>query len=133
MIQKINAFINKEIKEENEPKETAVLIRMLCLIDIVFLSVNAVLFGMLCGSEGALPATALMLLMIGVFALSYYSKMNVLVYLYYVAWAANIIVLVLLFGIGFGFRAQIYFMFMVFFYRGAGKSSERILAVIVSG
>ena len=133
MIQKIHAFINKEIKEENEPKETAVLIRMLCLIDIVFLSVNAVMFGIVCGSDGSLPAAALMLLMIGVFVLSYYSKMNVLVYLYYVTWVANIIVLVLLFGVGFGFRAQIYFMFMVFFYRGAGKPAERVLAVIASG
>ena len=65
MIEKIRALINREIKEENEPKETAVLVRMLCLIDALAFTVTSVILFMTYGVAAgamALGAVALMLI-----------------------------------------------------------------------
>ena len=132
MFEKVRALINKEIKEENEPKETAVLIRMLCLIDIVFLSINAINCFVKYGTQVGLPSTALILLLIGTFILSYFLKMQTLVHLYYCSLACNTIILVMLLGLPFMFQAQLYIAFMVYYYRGAGTSRERVASVVIS-
>ena len=131
-LKSICALINKEIKEENEPKETAVLVRVLCLIDILFLGINAALL-FACGETSAsLQAAVFLILMVGTLCVSYRTKMNVLVYLYYGALALNIITVVVLMGLSFTFQAQFYIIFMVFFYRAAGNERERIMSVLVS-
>ena len=131
-LKSICALINKEIKEENEPKETAVLIRVLCLIDLLFLGINAALL-FACGETSAsIQAAVFLVLMVGTLCVSYRTKMNVLVYLYYGALALNIITVVVLMGLSFTFQAQFYIIFMVFFYRAAGNERERIMSVLVS-
>lgn len=132
MFEKLRALINKEIKEENEPKETAVLVRMLCLIDILFLTLSAVDIWIQYGTHVGVICTLMMLLMVAVFALSYKVKMQSLVLLYYMMLATNCIVLVVMFGLPFMFQAQFYIMYMIFFYRAAGTSTQRTSSVIVS-
>ena len=132
MISKIHAFINKEIREENEPKETAVLIRVLCIIDVIFLTINAIITGITYGPQVGGMACLLMLLIAGVFALSYKISMCSLIKLYYVALSINCIVLVYLLGLSFMYQAQFYVLFIVFFYRAAGTSKDRVISVLVS-
>lgn len=132
MIEKIKNIINREISEENEPKETAVLIRVLCLVDILFLSVCGTLNFCLYGPSVGVPSVSLILLLILVFWFSYHVSMNTLVYLYYVALAVNVIVLVLMTGLGFMYQGQFYILFLVFFYRAAGKPSERMCSIVIS-
>ncbi|MDO4187618.1 MAG: GGDEF domain-containing protein [Lachnospiraceae bacterium] len=132
MFTKIQALINREIQEENEPKETAVLVRVLCLIDILFLTIGAVDTGVVYGCEVCIPASLLILLMVGVFGLSYKVKMKTLVPMYFVALSINCIVLVLLLGLSFMFQAQFYVLFIIFFYRGAGTKLDRVGSVFIS-
>jgi len=125
-------FINREIREENEPKETAVMIRVLCLVDFLFLTINSIVVLEKFGPSVACVAFGLDLLMIIAFGMSYYVKMYVLVYVYYLAIVLNVAVLVLFFGLSYMFQAQLYIIFMIFFYRAAGNVRERIVAVVLS-
>jgi len=132
IFEKIVNLINKEINEENEPKDTAVLIRVLCLVDIFFLTIHSlfvfanhgVTWGCVC-----LAMTLLMWLTLGV---SYVMKMKHLVYLYYLSLTFNVVILVMLFGLSYMFQAQLYVIFLVFFYRAAGMSVERTGSVVFS-
>ena len=125
-------FINKEIKEENEPKDTAVLVRCLCLLDIFFLSLFALLAFHAYSVNVACITLLVSLLVWFAFFCSYRVKMRTLVYVYCIALVINVIVLVIIFGLSFMFQAQLYVLFMVFFYRGAGSSAERIGSIICS-
>ena len=85
MLKAIQAFLTKEIREENEPKDTAVLIRALCLVDFLFIGINAVVLLADFGIEIGARAFAGLLFIVLVFALSYRVKMRALVFLYYFA------------------------------------------------
>lgn len=132
MLDKVVALLNKEIKEENEPKETAVLIRVLCLIDIVFLTINTVHCFVLYGPIAGVKALLIACLMVLTFVASYMMKMSPLIYLYYFMITINVVVLTALFGLWLAFQAQMYVVFAVFFYRGAGNKTERIASVFIS-
>lgn len=132
MLKAIQAFLTKEIKEENEPKDTAVLIRVLSLADILYITINTVVLFADFGLEIGIRAFIGLLLIVMVFTLSYRVKMRALVYLYFLAVAANVILLVTYMGLPYMFQAQIYIVFMIFFYRPAGLKSERIASVVVS-
>lgn len=132
VVTKIANLINREIKEENEPKETAVLVRVLCLVDILFLTIHAILEFIIHGVDVGTCVLGLTLLIWGVLILSYHIKMRQLVYMYYAALAINVVVLVFMFGLSLMFQAQLYILFMIFFYRGAGSVSERVCSVIAS-
>lgn len=132
MLEAIQAFLTKEIKEENEPKDTAVLVRVLCLADILFIGINTVVLFADFGLEIGIRVLIGLLLVVMVFTLSYRVKMRMLVLLYYLAIIANVILLVSHTGLQYMFQAQIYIVFMIFFYRPAGLQSERIASVVVS-
>jgi len=125
-------LVNKEIKEENEPKDTAVLIRVLCLTDIFFLTVHSIVCFCLYGPQIGAETFALTFLIWVSFILSYFTKMKNLIYLYYLSLIANVVVLVWLLGLSFMFQAQIYIIFVIFFYRASGTSKERIVSVVLS-
>lgn len=132
MIEKIRALINKEIKEENEPKETAVLVRMLCLIDALAFTVTSVILFMTYGVAAGVMTLGAAALMLIVFVASYRISMRGLVYLYCLSLTVNIVAFVLHLGLAFVFQAQFYVLFMVFFYRAAGKKAERVSSVLIS-
>ena len=132
MLDKVVALLNKEIKEENEPKETAVLIRVLCLIDIFFLALNTIYCFVKFGPIAGIKVLLIACLMVLTFVASYMMRMSPLIYLYYFMILINVVVLTVLFGLQFMFQAQLYVIFMVFFYRGAGAMSERVTSVFVS-
>ena len=132
MIQAIKSFINKEIREENEPKETAVLVRVLCMIDLFFLTIIAVVMFATYGAAAGLCTLAVMSLMIITFVCSYKIRMKSLVYMYCVFLSINVVSLVLHLSLAFVFQAQFYIIFMLFFYRAAGNQVERVGSVIVS-
>lgn len=129
---KIRDLINKEIKEENEPKETAVLVRVLCLIDIFFLSVHAFLEMPVQGTYVGLGFLAMTVLLWFVFFASYRIKMRHLVFVYYMALVVNAAVLVVMLGLSLMFQAQFYIMFMMFFYRAGGTAHERVMSIFLS-
>lgn len=133
LFSKIANLINREINEQNEPKETAVLIRVLCLVDIFYLSINAILSTIQFGAKIGLIDFALLIPLVITFIRSYSIKMSSLIYLYYFSAAFNLVVLVLLMGLEFMFQMHFCVLFMMFFYRAAGKKSERIISVFVSG
>lgn len=132
LFSKVKSLINREIKEENEPKDTAVCIRVLCLIDIFYLTCFAISVFVINGVEAGLCAIGLTCLIWVTLVLSYYLKMNRLVYVYFFSLAFAVMVLVFMFGLSYMFQAQLYVLFLIFFYRAAGKSSERIGSVILS-
>lgn len=132
MTEKLIQLINREIKEENEPKDTAVLVRVLCLADILFLTVNAIFIFTTYGVAAGTVCLAMTLLMWAVLLSSYKVKMSTLVYLYYIALVLNVATLVYLVGLSYMFQAQLYVVFIMFFYRAAGTHRERILSVVVS-
>ncbi|MCQ2536640.1 MAG: GGDEF domain-containing protein [Lachnospiraceae bacterium] len=132
MLDKVVALLNKEIKEENEPKETAVLIRVLCLIDVIFLTVNAILCFAKYGPIAGIKVSLIACLMVLTFVASYMMKMSPLIYLYYFMITINVVVLTVLFGLSYMFQAQMFVVFEVFFYRGAGDKNERVASVFMS-
>ena len=132
MLKAIQAFLTKEIKEENEPKDTAVLIRILSLVDILFITINTVVLFADFGLETGILAFIGLLLIVMVFTLSYRVRMRALVYLYFLAVAANVVLLVTYMGLPYMFQAQIYIVFMIFFYLPAVLMSERIASIVVS-
>lgn len=132
MLKAIQAFLTKEIREENEPKDTAVLIRALCLVDFLFIGINAVVLLADFGIEIGARAFAGLLFIVLVFALSYRVKMRALVFLYYFAVITNAVMLTTHMGLPYMFQAQIYIIFMIFFYRAAGSQTERIASVVSS-
>jgi len=129
---RMQKFINKEIKEENEPKDTAVLVRVLCLLDVFFITLSGICNGIQYGITYGVISVVLTILMWITFILSYHVKMKMLVYVYYICLIFNIVILVLMFGLSYMFQSQLYVSFMIFFYRAAGKKSERWFSVISS-
>lgn len=129
---KISSLINREIKEENEPKDTAVFIRVLCLTDLFFITSFAVSAFCIHGVEAGLCVVGLTALIWITLVLSYHLQMNRLVYVYFFSLAFDVLVLVFMFGLSYMFQAQLYILFLIFFYRAAGKPSERIGSVFVS-
>ena len=132
LYEKTKKLINSEIKEENEPKETAVMIRVLCLVDFAFLLINAGIIAGIYGAKLGLMTLGSALIMFCVLLLSFRIKMTHLLLCYYVALVFNISMLVLSFGLSFMFQAQLYTTFMIFFYRGAGSKKEHVLSVLFS-
>ena len=133
ILEKVINLINREIKEENEPKDTAVLIRVLCLIDILFITIHTVFAFFKNGATWGVVSLALTLLLWLTFFLSYKISMSKLVYMYYLSLTFDVIILVLVFGLTYRFHAQLYIIFMIFFYRAAGLQRERVLSVLFSG
>ena len=126
----IKQLINREIKEENEPKDTAVFIRVFCLTDIFFLTIFAIYSFIANGLEAGLCVIGLTSLIWVTLVLSYYISMNRLVYTYFLTMGFNVVVLVCMFGLSFMFQSQLYILFLIFFYRAAGRSRERIGSVL---
>jgi len=125
---KFKKLINQEIKEENEPKETAVLVRVLCLVDFFFLMLEITILGATCGFVPCVPLYATTLLMMFTFWLSFKIRMSRLIYVYFFSLVINVYACTITFGLSFMFQAQLYIIFMIFFYRAAGKNIERKFA-----
>lgn len=131
IIDKIIKYINMEIKEENEPKETAVLVRVFCIIDflMILLSFPRIIMH---GVTPTITVSVMELLMFALFFyLSYHIHMHYLISFYFLFSVAITVVLTLQFGVGAMFHLQLMYVFLLYFYRSAETIYARALSVIV--
>lgn len=133
MIEAIKKFLTTEIHEENEPKETAVLVRVLCLVDVLFVLANTAAMLIECPIGHAFVGLVLAVLFVGILGLSYKVRMQSLVILYYVVMLISSTFFTLYIGIAPMFHMQIFIIFMLFFYRSAQSSTSRAVSVCISG
>ena len=126
-------FINREIAEENEPKETAVLVRVFCLIDftLLLLSLPKII------ADGYATAIAIAIIQLfifsGIFCLSYRIKMHMLIGIYFQITVIVSLVLTLQYGIKAMFHLQLVYVFLLYFYRSAESTVARVSSVIITG
>lgn len=132
-LHKIHDFLNKEIAEENEPKETAVLVRSLCLVDIFFLLITTVyMFVKYPPRYAVLTVILLFIIFIDLFT-SYKIRMHTLIGIYYMSSLVCSIYLALCFGSTPMFHVQIFIIFLLYFYRSLENSISRTISVLLSG
>lgn len=129
----VKKFLTTEIKEENEPKETAVLIRVLCLVDVLFMLINSVFLFLETSFPCAIVGVLLVLLVVLILLFSYKSKMSSLVLTYYIVILISALFFTLCIGVGPMYHIQLFIIFLLFFYRSAQSSTSRVIAVLVSG
>lgn len=133
MIEKFRAIINKEIKEENEPKETAVLVRVLCLIDCLFLALTALFLFIDHGVINGVTAVSFVIAFIVVLALSYTVRVHNLIGIYYVVCLVGVLWLMTCLGLQPMYQGHLFVVFMIYFYRSNETSFSRIVSVVLSG
>lgn len=133
LFEKIKNLINSEIRDENEPKEIAVLVRILSLIDVLFVLMSMV-FLFVTGNEiyGAYAIVILAALFVVLF-LSYKLNMHSLIGLYYVTMLVFGGYFAMCFGVTPMYQIQLLIVFLLYFYRSNETTFSRIAAVCVSG
>lgn len=130
---RIRDFINTEIQEENEPKETVVLVRILCLVDILFTLSNAFFLFIGEGTLYGLIALAFIISFGLELALSYRIKTHTIIGIYYFVGLLSGVYFTLCLGVSPMYHIQIFTLFLLYFYRSAETSFSRHASVILCG
>lgn len=133
MLNKIRNLINSEIKEENEPKKTAVLVRVICLVDILFTIINVALMSKNYNFVYGIHAFAFLLMFVIVLYTSYHVKMHALVVAYFLVMTLNSIYFTLSLGVVPMYHIQLFIVILLFFYKSSETSLYRVVSVVISG
>ena len=126
-------FINREIAEENEPKETAVLVRVFCIIDVFMILISIPKIIMDGYLSAIIVAVGQILIFAFIFYLSYRIKMHMLIGIYFQITLIVSLVLTLQYGIKAMFHLQLVYVFLLYFYRSAESTVARVSSVIITG
>lgn len=133
LFEKLKSFVNMEIKDESEPKETAVLVRVLCLLDIAFIIFDT--FFMFSGYPyrfGIFTLIILLVLSSDLF-FSYKLGMHSLIGIYYITSLVASVYFTICTGIIPMFHIQSFIVFLLYFYRSKETALSRLCSVILSG
>lgn len=133
MFSKIRGFIGAEISEENEPKETAVLVRILCLADIFFTTLNIIYLFVGFPAKYGFYAIGLLLLFLIVFLISYKIKMHALIMSLCFVMMLNALYFSLCIGVLPMYHVQLFIAILLFFYKSSETTYYRVTSVVVSG
>jgi len=133
IVDSIKRFLTTEIHEENEPKETAVLVRVLCLTDLFFLLFNTIFLLLECPLSCAFSGLGVCFLLILVLVLSYKIRMQNLVVSYYIVTLVGAMFFTINVGVAPMYHIQLFIVFLLFFYRSNQSSLSRVVSVMVSG
>lgn len=133
IVDKLIRFINREIVEENEPKETAVLVRVFCIIDVFMILFSLPKIIMDGYASATIVAVGQVLIFAFIFYLSYRIKMHMLISIYFLMTVVISYVLTMQYGMKAMFHLQLVYVFLLYFYRSAETAVARTASVIITG
>lgn len=133
LFEKIKNLINSEISDENEPKEIAVLVRVLSLIDVLFILISMVFLFVTNNQKYGAYAIIILAALFLVLFLSYSMNMHSLIGAYYITMLAFGAYFAACFGVETMYHIQLLIVFLLYFYRSNETTFSRITTVCVSG
>lgn len=133
LLEKCRAFINSDVKEENEPKETAVLVRVLSIIDIVYILIDVVFLFSNHGIKYGSMALVILGMLAFTLALSYKVTTHAMMGLYFLTIVVCSGYFTICFGVAPMYHIQMFTVFLIYFYRSAESTFSRTVSVVATG
>ncbi|HOO28788.1 MAG TPA: hypothetical protein PLU43_10005, partial [Lachnospiraceae bacterium] len=130
---KIKDLLYKDVSSENELKEMAVLLRVLCITDAVFYTISAIVLFLIFGSKEGVFSLVFVLIMLIILRTTYKNSTRISLFLYSFILAMIVIFYCALFGTQIGYQFSLYTVILLFFYKTDESTAFKMSSSIVCG